>query len=198
MSKIIPRYIVLWRQNKQNYWEAVSDDRFANFIGKLVANGTNPASIIVSTGAMCNWLFPEYHKKKRTVWMRDIYDEINGTSNPSDYSGPDVPTEKKEKIESLYGFISPDGRYFQCAYGGHSELARRIVGEVQPCKDAQQFLENRGWLVIYHDPFGRGKYAAGTGYGKKITDEQLKTFERIGLQTTIPGIKEILGGEADE
>lgn len=192
-----PRYFVVWRHNGENHWEAVSDKKFANLVNKILQQGVNPASIFISAGAMCNWLFPEYHKGCRNLWINKLYDEINGTSKPSDYSGPDVPAETKVKNESLYGFISPDGRHFQCCYGGHSELARKIVGEFHKVSDAQRFLEDHGWLAIYHDPFNTGKYAAGMGFGKRITDEQIKTMQRIGLPTNMRGMKEILGVEPD-
>ena len=88
--------------------------------------------------------------------------------------------------------MSPDGRYFHCEYGGHAELARKIVGSIQIVDNAQDHLETLGWLAIYKDPLQNRKYAVGMGIDKILTDEQAKTLIRIGLPTNTPGMKNIL------
>lgn len=193
-NKEKPRWLILWRHNGVNYWEAVPDNKMDAFIEKLLlVDQVNPATIFMGMGMMMNWMFPSYHKELRSVWIKDIYEEINGTSNPSDYKGPDVEERPKEKkIKSKYGFVSPDGRYFQCEYEGHYTLAKEIVGSLEKVNNPQKHLEALGWLVIYRDPTHIGTYSVSMKYGKKITDEQLKTLQGIGLPDNINGLKEIL------
>lgn len=83
-----PRYFVAWRHNEENHWEAVSKEKFSPFIDKLLRNGINPASIFMSMGSMVHWVFPEYHNGANELWIKNLYKEINGTSNPSDCSSP--------------------------------------------------------------------------------------------------------------
>lgn len=194
LNKERPRYLVLWRHNGENYWEAVSQRQFKPLLEKLIAEDkVNPASIIISGGAMVNWLFPEYHKNCRTLWLDKLYDEINGTSKPSDYNGPNIsPKTAPAETNTLYGWVSPDGRYFHCEYGGHAELARKIVGSIQKVDNAQNHLEQHGWLAIYKDPLTNRNYSVGMGVDKILTDEQAKTLLRIGLPTNTPGLETIL------
>lgn len=105
---IPPRYIIMWRDelNGENGWEAVSDGQAAPFLKELVEKrAINPASIFVTTQA--SWMFPEHHRGKRTVWMNEFFDEINGTGFADPYKGPDVKPAPQEKEKDLYGFISP-------------------------------------------------------------------------------------------
>lgn len=184
-----PQFILAWRHNGENHWDAVSRTGCLELLKHLLeVEKVNPASIFVINSAGPSWLFPEYHKGCRTLWIEQIYNEICGTSQPSDYAGPKVIQPVIEKSMDLYGFIAPDGRCFHCEYGGHSALARKIVGSLEDIKDAQRYLEDKGWLVIFHDPINRHKYAAGMGLGKKITDEQFRTMKKIGLPLTIPGL----------
>lgn len=180
----------MWRHDGINYWEAVSDKRFKGLLAELLDSGVNPASIILSNGGIINWLFPDYHKGCRTLWISNIYDEINGAGNPSDYKAPNVPII--EKSNDMYGYISPDGRYFRCEYGGHSNLARNIVGKINNIDDAVQHLESLGWLAIYKDPLNIGDYSIGMGIGKKMTDEQLKIIQRMDLSKRLRDISSYL------
>lgn len=178
-TKDIPRYFVMWRHNDENHWEAVSKEKFSPLCEKLLNEGINPASMFISAGDITHWIFPNYHKGKKQLWMAELYREINGTSVPSDYSGPRVkPREQPKQSDALYGYISPDGRYFHCEYVGHSALARKIVGKLYDVNDASRFLEDNGWLVIYHDPFHIGQYNVGMGLNKVMTDQQLATIEK--------------------
>ena len=99
----------------------------------------------------------------------------------------DVPTKKK--VESYYGFISPDGRHFRCEYGNHSELAREIVGKMEKIDDAQKYLEKQNWVVIYNDSVNH-KTAMYLPYNQKVTDAQLKTIESLPI--TISNLSEYL------
>lgn len=46
MSKEKPRWLILWRHNGVNYWEAVPDNKMEAFIEKLLlVDKVNPATI---------------------------------------------------------------------------------------------------------------------------------------------------------
>lgn len=190
-----PNYFLLWRHNGENHWEAASRAQLTPLLKQLLEQGVNPASMILIPGAgMIYWMFPEYHKNKRQLWMQDLYREINGCGNTAAYTGPNVPLSPAPKAADVYGFVAPDGRYFQCGYGGHSELARKIVGSVEKIDDARRHLEDRGWLAIYHDPTRADqKYAVGMGFGKHMTDAQLLRLHKLGLPDRTPGIMEHIG-----
>ena len=139
-----PSVFIGWRHNGINSFEVVSTAQFKPFLEKLVIEeGVNVASIFISKMAMCNWLTPDSHKGCRQVQVQNFYDEINGTGNPSDYHGPDVSPQPK-KSDSKYGYIRPDGKYFQCEYFGHSALERELVGKLEDIDDPQAYLFSKG------------------------------------------------------
>lgn len=110
-----------------------------------------------------------------------INDEIYGTEpvEKGSHRPVDVPITKK--VETKYGWISPDGRFFGCDYGGHSSLAADIVGEIQYVRDPERHLEDLGWMKVLNGCGTGRRYSVGMGEGKCITDEQIKTLERMGL-----------------
>ena len=195
MAGSTPQYFLMWRHKGENHWDAVSRSQVTPLLKKLLESGVNPASIILIHGSgTVYWMFPQYHKNKRQLWMSDLYDEIDGCDTVSSYTGPDVVPSPPPKDEDTYGYVAPDGRYFQCGYGGHAQLARKIVGSLEEIRDPGRFLEDRGWLVILHDPIRpQNKYAIGMGAGKYMTDAQLLKLQKLGLSDRTPGILEHLG-----
>ena len=73
------------------------------------------------------------------------------------------------------------GRHFQCDYGGHSSLAREIVGKIQHIADPEQHLEGLGWVKVFSGTGTGKRYTVGMGTGKKLTDAQLRTLQEEGL-----------------
>jgi hypothetical protein len=90
-----------------------------------------------------------------------------------------------------YGWIAPDGRFFRCDYGGHSNLADKIVGEIQHVRNPERHLEDLGWAKILHGGSTGKVYAIGMGLDKKLTDAQLKTLQMDGLDDSF-GISYLL------
>lgn len=185
------RFWIMWRHNGENHWEACTKAEAMPLVRKLLLEeGVNPASIFFTTD--CHWMCPEHHGKKKNVWPLDFLKEIDGGDVAQKYTGPNVYPEPKP-VETKYGFISPDGRYFQCTYGGHSELARQIVGQMQKIDDPTRYLEDFGWLSIYKDPIRNNKYAVGMGINGKITDAQVTAIERVGLDPMeVKGLADLL------
>ena len=192
-----PQFIVAWRtKNGRNQWEAVSREKFGPFVYWLETVKKVPkASIHFHQLTIAHWLYPELHKGRKTVWLKDIYTEIFGDKEGT-YIPPQVEPIKKEKDTSPnYGYVSPEGEYYKCAYGGHRDLEDDLVGKMNKYEDAQKILFDKGWLCIYHDPFTHGSYAIAMGNRKEMNNRQLKCLERLGIPSTCRGFSEHLGGE---
>lgn len=194
-----PSFVVAWRtKNGRNQWEAVSREKFGPFVYWLEHEKKVPkASIHFHQLTIAHWLHPELHKGCKTVWLKDIYTEIFGSEEKGTYTPPQVePIEKKKDTSPNYGYVSPEGEYHKCAYGGHRSLEDNLVGLMHQYDDAQKILFDTGWLCIYHDPFAHGSYAIAMGHRKEMTNRQLKTLERLGVPSTCRGFAEHLGGES--
>lgn len=192
-----PQFIVAWRtKNGRNQWEAVSREKFGPFIYWLETVKKVPkASIHFHQLTIAHWLYPELHKGCKTVWLKDIYTEIFGDKDGV-YISPQVEPVKKEKDTSPnYGYVSPEGEYYKCAYGGHRDLEDDLVGKMNKYENAQKILFDKGWLCIYHNPFAHGSYAIMMGNKKEMTNRQFKCLERLGIPSTCRGFAEYLGGE---
>ena len=191
-----PQYIVAWRtKNGRNQWEAVSSQQFGPFCYYLENVKKIPkASIHFHHLTIAHWLHPELHKGCRQVWVREIYEEIFGDKEGT-YTPPNIEPIKEEKDTSPnYGYVSPEGEYYKCAYGGHRSLEDELVGLMNKYDNAQRILFDKGWLCIYHDPFAHGSYAIAMGHRKEMSNKQLKTLERLGIPSTCRGFAEHLGG----
>ena len=191
-----PDIFIAWRHKRTNRWEALERDQLDAFLEKLLLkDGVNPASVFISTLTMATrWLYAPAHNGSGMFDLSKIYKDINGTSNPSDYSGPKVE-HKPKPSKTKYGYVSPDGRYFHCEYEGHYSLAKKIVGELVDIQNPQKHLEDNGWLCIYNDPHNHGTYSVYMAFGKRMTDSQHKTLESLGIPSTCRGYKGCLLGE---
>ena len=176
-------YLFLWeRPDGERCWEAVTKEQVKGFLEKLISDGVNPATVIVAyTPILFHWVWKEYHRGLSDVHFPKINEEIYGAEPvaESNHKPVDVPVEKKP--ETKFGWIAPDGRFFGCGYGGHSNLASRIVGEIEYVLDAEQRLEKLGWAKVFKGIDSRERYTVGMGAGKKLTDAQLRTLQGMGL-----------------
>lgn len=66
--------------------------------------------------------FEEYGKK----YKPDISDEAKEAADKAAKKEEEERRQKEAEAERKYGFISPDGRFYKCAYRGHYDLADRI------------------------------------------------------------------------
>ena len=130
--------------------------------------------------------------------LYDFYNKVSGSIYECDGDNPSiipthmkgvytsevpVPVEKEKPVEK-YGWIAPDGRFFGCSYGGHSNLARKIVGDMEYVFNPERHLEDKGWVKILTGTERRGKYTIGMGVNKKLTDNQIKTLQRMELDNS--------------
>lgn len=181
---MLTSFVIMWEDpNGERKWEVTSENQTAGFLTQLLNQGVNPATMIVAYSPMLfHFVWPEYHNGLSDVFFGRINEELYG-SDPkmvSKHEPVDV-AESAPRIEK-YGWISPDGRYFQCNYGGHSDLASTIVGSIEDIFDPEQHLENLGWAKIFHNSMNaQSTYAIGMGYEKRLTDDQIKTLDREDL-----------------
>lgn len=177
-------YVFLWEgPDGERKWEAVAENQVNGFLVKLLEEeGVNPATVMVAYAPILfHWVCKQYHKISDVNFNR-INEEIYGTdpSEISKHKPVDVPVERK-KPEEKYGWLAPDGRFFNCDYGGHSHLAGKIVGEIQHVHDPERHLEDLGWAKVLSGTINRTRYTIGMGLDKKLTDAQLKTLKRMKL-----------------
>ena len=172
-------WVFMWEdQNGERRWEAVQRCQTKGFMEMLIHNGVHPATIMVAYSPLLfHWVFAEeFHSGLSDVNFHRINDEIYGVAatQESNHKPVDVPVTKRE--ESKFGWIAPDGRFFGCDYGGHSHLAREIVGDIQPVSDPERHLEDLGWGKVFSGSGTGRRYSFGMGAEKHITDEQLRTL----------------------
>ena len=176
-------YVFLWEgPDGERRWEAVRKEQINGFLEKLITDGVHPATIIVGYAPMLfHWVWKEYHKGRSDVNFHRINEEIYGTEPPAESKHQPVNFPIKERPAAKFGWVAPDGRFFNCDYGGHTNLASRIVGEISYISDPERYLEELGWAKIYSGTGTGKRYSVGMGRGKKLTDSQLKTMQGMGL-----------------
>lgn len=186
------RWLLLWEgADGKRCWEAVKDDQMNGFLQKIIREGALPATVMVAYAPMLfHWVWKKFHKGLSNVDFNRINEEIYGTEPVGEHKPVDVPVEKK-KPEMKFGWIAPDGRFFGCDYGGHTSLAREIVGEIQRISDPEQHLEGLGWAKVFSGTGTGKRYTVGMGVEKKLTDDQLRTLQKMGLDDAY-GISNLL------
>lgn len=176
-------FVFLWEQpDGERKWEAVKKGQTEGFLKKLLDDGVHPATVMVAfSPILFHWVWKEYHKGLSDVYFQDINEEIYGTAPEAKTERKPLDIPVKKTIETKYGWLAPDGRFFKCDYGGHSNLADKIVGEVQYVANPERHLEELGWAKVLSGGITRKRYAIGMGIDKKLTDAQLKTLQREKL-----------------
>lgn len=173
----------LWEEpSGERKWEVVKDRQMEGFVEKLLTDGVHPATVMCcSHPIFFHWVWPKFHGGLSDVSFNRINEDIYGTEPiESNHKPVDVPVTPAP-ITTKYGWIAPDGRYFKCDYGGHSHLAGKIVGEIQNIRNPERHLEELGWAKVLHGGSSGKRYAIGMDLEKKLTDAQLKTLKREGL-----------------
>lgn len=198
-TKERPSIFVGWVHKGIKSFEVVPKSQYGTLLEKLLLEkGVHPGAIFISKMTLCHWIAEDYHNGYKTVNIYDFWDELNNIGDArTTYKKPKLKEEPK-KSDSKYGYISPDGRYFQCEYYGHSALEREIVGKLEKIDNPQQYLYDKGWLCIYHDPFACGSYAIQMGHKKSMTNEQLKMLDMLKIPHTSRGFQDHLLGDAKE
>lgn len=176
-------WTILWQEpDGSRKWEVVKDKQVEGFLEKLLTDGVHPATVMYAYNPILfHWVWKKFHNGLSDVTFRTVDKEIYGTEPIENNHKPVEVPEKKREPETKFGWLSPDGRYFKCEYGGHSHLADKIVGDLEYVGNPERHLEDRGWAKILSGGSTRKRYAIGMGLGKKLTDIQLKRLQELGL-----------------
>ena len=197
-SKERPSLFVGWVHKGRKSFEIIPESQYGSLLEKLLLEKkVHPGAIFISKMTVCHWIDSKYHKGQKHVSVYTFWDEINNLDSPDAYYKEPKLKKEVKPPESKYGYISPDGRYFQCEYFGHSTLACKIVGELEKISDPQEYLYDKGWLCIYHDPYHNGQYAIGMGYKKHMTDKQLHMLDVLKIPHNSHGFQRYLLGETE-
>ena len=183
--------IFLWEEpDGARKWEAYADwETLKPMMAALLERGADPAKMMMSVEL--RWMCPIKHKGRKTVWIDDIRDICNRNVVSSASSAPDTPVPQHDEGET--GWISPDGRFFPCGYGCHTEKAREIIGLLKPVNDPRWYLEVKGWLAIYKNPVVGKSLAIGMAREfSRISDQQLQTLRDLGLEEKIENLSSFL------
>ena len=152
--------MICWEENDGKRWEIIKSTNVNTFLLKLLKNkGIRKHSIFVIplNGFVSGiWLWTKAHRSNRVDFLN--FFEGYGT----EYKKPE-PEETDRRVLSeiqdrssdntKYGWISPDGEYFHCCYQGHVDLAYDICFGMVDTNNAEQYLEEHGWLKIYKASF---------------------------------------------
>jgi len=94
-----------------------------------------------------------------------------------------IEEENDFKHNSLFGFISPEGKYYHCDYQGHHELASRICFGQFETNNPEEQLISKGWCKIYNPIDHSHRYAVyvDTIHGHTITNAQMNKLIELGL-----------------
>ena len=177
-------FVFMWEAlDGSRRWEAVKKEQVNGFLKKLLDDGVHPATVMVAYAPILfHYVWKEYHRGLSDVNFHNINNEIYGMEPQKSNHEPVQVQETREPEKPKYGWIAPDGRYFQCDYGGHSHLATKIVGEMESVFDAELHLEGHGWAKIFKPIWTRKLYAVGMRSNHSLTDRQLATIKNLGLE----------------
>ena len=169
------KFLILWKENGQQ-WQVLPEQDIEEFLKNLIEDrNVDPATIIAIPGTSeAHWLFPSCHNGQRMFLIKNIDKPVTPVSPMKRQQGQD-----RHEIQEHLGWIAPDGRYFQCEYGGHSALATQIVGSLTPIDDAGKYLEDNGWAAVFRNPLGGKRYMVGMGKGRQMNDKQAQTLLKI-------------------
>lgn len=186
-------YVFMWEApDGSRHWEAVQEKQIRGFLEMLINEGVHPATVMVAYAPILfHYVWKEYHKGLSDVSFQTINRDIYGTEPVESNHQPVQVRETPEPEKPKFGWIAPDGRYFQCDYGGHHHLATKIVGEMERVWDVERHLEDHGWAKIFKSYEYRTRYAVGMGEGQKLTDAQIKTLQGMGLDNAY-GVPDLL------
>lgn len=190
-------HLLLWETEEGIHdWKALASTAdVMQFLEYLLKSGVDPAKVMTVPLSLY-WMFPKYHNNKRNAAVAELVDE--GALEKIKQEAKERELLRQQRLEERptpevdtdLGWLSPDGRFFKCGYGGHSQKAREIVGQMAPTKNAQTFLENNGWFAIYESPVSGKSLGIGSGVKNRkqrrhLNDKQLEKIQKMGIADKI-------------
>ena len=180
--------LICYREGRTQKWVMTKgSDESAILYDLLTKQNVDKHSIFVvpTVSIMCGgiWLCPETHKDAR-FHFNDFFNEYEQKTiriSPAANEFAEKQAEER-KSNSKYGWISPDGRFYQCEFEGHANLADKICFGMTDTINPELYLEDHGWCKIYNPIAGDNKYAVYLGKDYVLTKEQFNTLKRLGLE----------------
>ena len=181
--------LVCWAENDGTQkWNMIKKKDLNGFLLELLEseNVIDHTIFIVPTtmiDGLAIWLSHTTHKSKRVDFFHFFEDYGIPYVPPTlSESAEKLAKENKEKYgpETKYGFVSPDGRYFHCAYQGHGTLASNICFGLADTNSPELYLQKHGWCKIFK-PLGFQKYSVSVDPDHCLTAEQADTLIQMGL-----------------
>ena len=189
--------LVCWEENHAKHWDMIKNADLNVFLMNLMQNSkvnNHTIFIIPCSGLIAGiWLWYHTHKNSRV----DFYNFYEEYGKP--YEPPVTKEENKmvlaeiherQSLDTKYGWISPEGKYFHCCYQGHVDLADKICFGMVDTTNSEQYLEEHGWCKIYKSLFD-AKYSVYGGGKHVITDAQMKELIKLDLENA-QGLSEML------
>lgn len=185
-------YLYCWKENKTQKWEMIRKEDDIAFVNELFSRkGVDPHSVfVIPAFAIFGgiWLDSDTHKSQRVDFWNFFEDYGKkykpSISNEARNIADKVEMDRRQKeseAEQKYGFISPDGRFYKCAYRGHYDLAERICFGMVETTNVEEYLENHGWCKVYQPISRNNEFAIYVGGRHELTDAQMKTLIANGL-----------------
>lgn len=189
-----PASLYCYKENGIQKWIMSDRDNDNEVIMDILMNENVDKSSIFSIpaeGLMFGviWVWKKAHPNaSRSIW--EFFEEYNNpqTEIPHFEEATKLANkieEEKEKRDSKYGFISPDGRYFHCDYYGHSSLAHDICFGQFETNNPERYLEEHGWCKIFNPVDKDHKYAVYVGGNYVLTDGQMNKLIELGLSDAL-------------
>lgn len=179
--------LVCWVEDSLKQWDMIKEKDLNGFLTELLIKDSvdnHTIFIIPANGFLSGiWLWYKSHKSNRVDFFNFFEDFGIPYKSPKIREKADIiakEIDENNTINSKYGFISPDGRFFHCDFQGHNNLAYSICFGMVDTNNPERYLEDNGWIKIYNSVRG-GHYAIYLKEGFKITDEQLETLISMGL-----------------
>lgn len=130
------------------------------------------------------WIDKSLHKSQR-VDFHNFFEDLGYEENigPLNEAQKEILSEHEDKFgdDTKYGWISPEGKYFHCNYQGHSSLADKICFGMVETSNPERYLEEHGWCKIYKNIL-KNKYSVYIGGTYCLSDEQMETLKKLGLE----------------
>lgn len=195
-------YLYCWKENKVQKWEMIRKKDDATFINELISRkGVDLHSVfIIPVFAILGgiWLDTDTHKSQRVDFWNFFEDygkkyklDISNKARAAAQEKEEEHRQKDVESDQKYGFISPDGRFYKCAYRGHYDLAERICFGMVDTSNAEEYLENHGWCKVYQPISRNNEFAVYIGGRHELTDAQMKTLIANGLDKA-DGVSDML------
>lgn len=189
--------LICWEENHVKHWDMIKDSDRNTFLMNLMQNSkvNNHTIFIIPCSEFVAgiWLWYRTHENSR-VNFYNFYKEYGEPYEPpvtkEENKAVLAETHERQSLDTKYGWISPEGKYFHCCYQGHVDLADKICFGMVDTANSEQYLEEHGWCKIYKSLFDT-KYSVYVGGNHVITDAQMKELIKLDLENA-HGLSEML------